>query len=243
MSGGKQKTPVFTRLRPHHRTPNLIGERYGRLVVTEYVGGDGRKSWWRVRCDCGVEKLAVGAELRKGKTQSCGCYMIEVTSARARTHGMSKHQAYWCWRSMVDRCGVPANQAYKNYGERGIKVCSRWLKFENFWADTGASWKSGLSLERKNNDLGYSPENCTWADRIAQSRNRRSNRYIDTPKGRMLFCEAVKISGLSHGCIQGRIKTGWPVKFLFDPPGSKKGLSEWFTILSTPDPVEDSLFG
>lgn len=220
--GSKPSELIFTRLKPHHRTPDLTGMRFGRLEVQGYAGADGRKSWWRVRCDCGTSKLSIGTELRKGRTQSCGCLQREQASARQTTHGMSRHAAYAVWSNMLDRCELPTHFAYPRYGGRGITVCARWRSFSAFWADMGPSWRKGLTIERKNNNAGYSPENCEWRDRKAQARNKRDNVTIDTPKGRMLVCEAAEVSGINVTTILYRVGAGWPTSLLFLPPDSSR---------------------
>lgn len=222
MDGNAPIERMFTRLKPHHRTPNLTGQRFGRLLVEEFAGGDGKKSWWSARCDCGTTKLFVGAELRKGKTLSCGCYAREMAAKRATKHGMSRHQAYAVWSNMLDRCELPSHFAYARYGGRGITVCSRWKSFEAFWQDMGEGWREGLTLERLNNNLGYSPENCAWRDRKAQSRNKRNNTYINTPKGRMMICEAAELSGLNVTTLCYRAGAGWPARFMFLPPDTSR---------------------
>lgn len=94
----------------------------------------------------------------------------------APTHRMTGTPLFNVWRGMLTRCTNPRRAGYKNYGGRGIAVCDRWLKFENFHTDMSATYRPGLLIERKDNDLGYSPDNCEWAPRIAQNRNRRDAR-------------------------------------------------------------------
>ena len=148
---------------------NLIGMKFGRLTVIKEAGRDKwGKVTWNCRCDCGIVKIVAGYFLRRGDTNSCGCWNKEVHL----THGMSGTKTYESWQNMVARCTNPNNKDFKNYGGRGITICKRWLKFENFFADMGNSPK-GLTIERKNNNLGYSKENCCWDTRYKQSQNRR----------------------------------------------------------------------
>ena len=156
---------------------DLVGRRYGRLIVIEYAG----KRRWRCQCDCDTFKNIRGDNLRLGLTKSCGCLWQEVTSQfgqRTTTHGYSHTRVYKAWFGMLQRCENPNNAKYKDYGARGIKVCKRWHKFENFLADMGKRPK-GMSIDRwPNNDGDYEPNNCRWATRSQQQFNRRPSKAL-----------------------------------------------------------------
>lgn len=143
------------------------GMRFGRLVILEYAG----KSYWRVRCDCGTEKSVMASNFKK--TKSCGCYRDEIRV----THGMSNHTLYKRWSAMMERCRNPEHQHFKHYGGRGIRVCERWQKFENFVEDMGEPPK-GYTLDRINVDEGYRPDNCRWVDGSTQAKNKRSRTAV-----------------------------------------------------------------
>src|SRR5687767_3656879 len=121
---------------PHPKPTALLieaGQRFGILTAVERVPNDRwRNQQWRFRCDCGNETITTASYVNLGRATSCGCDSRRRFVERGVTHGMSKTLVYEAWRGMRRRCEDPEHQAFKNYGGRGIKVCRRWLKFENF---------------------------------------------------------------------------------------------------------------
>lgn len=209
----------------HHRAKDITGLVVGYLTATKYHGSDGAKSVWEAKCHCGKVVLIPATELVKQKnrgiTASCGCMRRATIAKKNRRHGMSAHPAYWVWRSMVDRCSLPSHHAWKNYGGRGIKVCERWREsFENFWSDMGLTYRRGFTLERKNNSMGYSRENCVWHTQRAQANNRRGNVYLGTPHGRMTLSEAAQFYNIGRSTLNYRLSEGWALEQALTLPPS-----------------------
>lgn len=135
------------------------------------------------------------------------------------THRMTKHPIYRIWADMKSRCNNPKDTSWSNYGGRGIRVCDRWHKFEEFYKDMGPTYEEGLTIERNDNGGNYCKENCCWITKNQQKRNTRANRRIATPWGKIALVEAAERAGLSYKTVSGRVYRKWPEKHLLEPPG------------------------
>ena len=205
----------------HKNTDDIIGHRFGRLIVTGWAGSaPDRKALWHVRCDCGAEKITKGYTLRSGQINSCGC-------GKKRHGGMAGGRAtkeYAAWANMMNRCNRPTTPNYKFYGGRGIRVCARWRKFENFLADIGAAPTKAHTLDRIDNGTGYKPGNVRWATRKEQQNNIRSNKKITINGETLNLVQAVKKYGaVSYDVAHGRTKRGWDLVDAVTTPLLKRG--------------------
>jgi hypothetical protein len=147
--------------------------------------------------------------LRSGAVQSCGCLHREIAGQHLVKHGMSNMPEHTIWLSMHQRCYDSHVQSFPRYGGRGITVCERWHDFQNFIADMGTRPTKNHSLERRNNDLGYSPENCRWATRIEQARNTRTNHFITIRDRTACVAEWLEIVGMKKTTFYARMHKGW----------------------------------
>lgn len=163
---------------------DLTGKKFGRWIVLKKKGIIHERPAWLCLCECGTVKVIQGGSLRGGYTKSCGCIQKETVT----THNMSKSTIYSTWVCMLQRCNNPKYTYYSHYGGRGIKVCKRWMQFDNFLTDMGIR-PNGLTLERIDNSKGYFKENCKWASMTEQARNKRP------PKKNSIGIAGVTIDG------------------------------------------------
>ena len=193
------------------RVCDLIAQRqrYGRWTLLSQAT-EGRHAKWLARCDCGKEKVVHLENLKRGKSVSCGCLRTELSVARATTHGQSGNtRTYKSWSHLKGRCLNPNDAAFKDYGGRGIAVCERWLRFENFYADMGECPK-GHSIERVDVNGNYEPSNCVWLPLSLQMRNTRATRFteeeIASIRSRLANGEKAKVLAREFGVADGHIR-------------------------------------
>ena len=206
----------MTRKRNAERLIDILGQRFGRLIVVGHEEG----ARWRCECDCGIKIICLSHNLRSGGSQSCGCLMRELASERvyATTHGMTDTREWGSWRGMHKRCYDPKATGYKNYGGRGVVVCERWKSFENFFEDMGVRPKE-TTLDRIDNNGNYEPNNCRWATWVEQSRNRRNTRYIEFEGEVTTFWALAELVDISPGTLWRRYQRGDRETRLVRPTG------------------------
>jgi len=195
------------------------GSKFGRLTVVEeiepvdkVVHGYTRRRFL-FECECGTRIKAVW-----GKSDSCGCLQREVVFKHGYASGGATYE-YRAYHSMLTRCNSHRSLKFKLYGGRGIKVCKRWLKsFENFLEDMGPR-PAGMTLERKDSNGDYTPENCKWADRIEQANNRRISHKITVDGRTLSLSQWSREVGISPSTLGYRLSQGWsPEKALGKVP-------------------------
>lgn len=163
------------------KVKDLTGTRFGRLVVVELIGKAANgKYQWKCKCDCGNYTIVKGNSLTTSHTKSCGCLEKETKREVNTTHGLRRHPLYGVWLNMKGRCYNSNNSHFKYYGGKGITVCNEWKNnfklFYDWMINNG--YEKGMSIDRIDNYLGYSPDNCRIIPFNKQSSNRTTNYAI-----------------------------------------------------------------
>jgi hypothetical protein len=167
---------------------------------------------WEVKCICGVKREAYISNLINGRPLSCGCLKPALSPWKSRP-------TYNSWNHAKERCYNPKDNAYPNYGGRGITMCDRWLNsFHAFLEDMGEK-PEGLTLDRINNNGNYEPANCRWATQTEQANNRRSNVAVGDYK---TMTEAANTIGLSYSALKDRVNSGWEIEKILTTPSRPK---------------------
>lgn len=201
---------------------NMTGSVFGALTVTERESNlpDGT-AVWKCVCECGEVRIIPGNSLRAGRNKSCGCLSPRFTSESTKKHGMSLSRVYKIWRGMIARCSeTSAGKTKKLYYDKGIRVCKRWMAFENFLEDMGIPEKH-QSIDRKDGEKGYEPENCRWANAKTQANNTSTNLIITLNGVSLTASEWSDKTGIKANTIVYRIRRGWmPERALSKTPGN-----------------------
>lgn len=207
-----------------HNFDDKTGKRYGMLLVIGFSGKNKHgQTLWLTKCDCGKEKIALGGGMVCGHTRSCGCLKISTSKTSRRTHGYcsgGKTDEYKIWLGMKKRCVNKNAKSYEHYGGRGIKVCRRWMKFENFLEDVGLRPSKNHSLDRFPNKNGnYEPGNVRWATQKQQCGNKRTNLVIEFRGETMTAGEWADKLGIKRFTLYCRLNGyGWSIERALTTP-------------------------
>ena len=191
-----------------HRFIDMTGQSIGGQCVIGCAGLDAHgQAVWSVRCVCGSERTVTGGKLRRGEAGSCGCMKPGRLRVAHTHHGDAANgqltPEYRSWSNMIDRCERESSKSWNDYGGRGINVCQRWREsFAAFLEDMGRKPTPKHSIDRIDNERGYEPDNCRWATRLEQARNKRGIRFVH------LYDEAAR-NGVNKRALMSRIYRGW----------------------------------
>ncbi len=200
---------------------DLTGQRFGRLTVSHRAENSRHgKARWLCECSCGNMKTVLAATLLRGESRSCGCLNAEVSRAVHTKHGKRNTRTYSIWRAMITRCHNPNTAAFRAYGAKGIQVCTRWRKFENFLADMGEC-PQGLTIDRINGKCGYEPGNCRWATYQEQSDNSRTPNFLTLNGKTMNIRQWAMHIGINESTLRERLSK-WPQEEALSTPKTHK---------------------
>lgn len=205
---------VFAEKPENVQFQDLEGKEFGRLTVIGFAGREGRRTYWFCKCRCKILIRVWASSLKNGATNSCGCFMKDRIRETQTKHGQSLKgrvsKMYMTWQNMIRRCQSPSVPNFKDYGGRGITVCKRWQKFENFLEDMGERPK-GKTLDRKNVNGNYEKSNCRWATQKEQQNNRSNNRILTYNDKSQTLAQWADETRIKAETIAKRIKNGWSV--------------------------------
>jgi hypothetical protein len=207
------------------RTPiHISGKKTGHLTLLAFEKKEGRRVYYRYKCDCGNECVKLPANVRDNS--SCGCKVITQRSDAGKkgvTHGQSKRsRLYQVWENMKQRCLNPKTKFFSYYGGRGIGICNDWIKFEPFqeWA-LSHGYAETLTLDREDGDGNYDPSNCRWITQAQQLANTRKNIQIEYGGETHHIAEWARRLDMDRSLLGHRLKI-WPVEKAFTEPVKRR---------------------
>lgn len=191
----------------------FIGDTFSRLRIIGIRRRSRKKTIVTCLCVCGNVKNYYLCNVTMGKTTSCGCFQKERCLEANYTHKMAHTRQYKIWAGIKNRCLNVKHSTYNSYGGAGIGVCERWNKFENFWEDMKDGYSDGLSIDRIDNNSGYSKENCRWATKREQMTNRKNSLYIEYNGKYRPLIELAEEYGIRYRTLYRRIyEDKWDLK-------------------------------
>lgn len=219
---------------------DMTGQTYGKWTVIRLESEDRWRKDWLCRCECGLEKTVEGRLLRRGESKGCISCARKGRGNSQYRHGhaakSNTSKTYRSWRDMLKRCSNPKVPHYNNYGGRGISVCSRWAKFENFLEDMGEKPFPTAQVDRIDVNGNYEPENCRWVTNRANANNRRNNVMLTLGEKTQSMAQWSSELNINYATLRDRKESGWsdfkalttPVRYLgFTYKGVTKSVGDW----------------
>jgi len=189
---------------------DVSGQQFGRLTAIGAIGRNKHRNiLWLCICECGSESTTTVAHLLANHSTSCGCKQVEAIIATNLTHGLTDIDGYSSWKNMRSRIYNKDNLKYPRYGGRGITICSEWDDFGVFIRDMGKRPSAQHSIERRENDGNYCPENCSWELPIVQANNTMNNRFISHDSITLTMSQWSRKIGMNYGTLKWRLQQGW----------------------------------
>jgi hypothetical protein len=191
------------------KPPNFVDHTdkpFHDLIAESY---DEASRKWRCRCVCGGITYVLANNLVRHNTRSCGCLRGRFNRRVLRKHGAAGTPTYHVWVNIKTRCQNEKNPNFAKYGAKGVTLCKRWQKFENFLADMGERPSPDHTIERRENKKGYTPDNCCWIPKGEQARNKTTNHRITVNGTTKLLTEWAKALDCPHTTLLTRLRNGW----------------------------------
>lgn len=196
--------PEIHSIRKRINYMEMVGQSFGRLIVIAILD-DRPRIRLLCQCSCGNETSPIGKDVHSGRTRSCGC-RERMTHGHALKSKVSSE--YGSWKNMIKRCNNPKSCGYRYWGGRGITVCNRWRSFENFLADMGLKpvGRTRYTIERRNRNGNYEPDNCYWATDAEQRRNTSQNVFITFKNETLCLTDWAKRLEMSTTALKARLQ-------------------------------------
>lgn len=232
LTSGKTKScGCQKKISGRNRAEDLTGKTIGNFYIIGFSHQDNAyRSHWKCRCNlCGSETTVEGFHIKSGKTISCGCYLEQIRGKHNITHGGSSERLYRIWKSMINRCFDKTNKNYFRYGGRGITVCKEWADKENGyvvfreWSNNNGydkvKYAFDCTIDRIDNNKGYSPDNCRWVNMLVQANNTRKNVFVEYKGERMTIAQLARKYDIPYKMLWKRIHTfKWSIDEAVETP-------------------------